>query len=91
MQKVIRKLTSENNMDFEDICSFETESYIGIWDHTNDRFVMIAKSDCEFCLHPVVLCTDLEDLDNKVYGLTNEHIIGVSESSNYTFRIDEDD
>lgn len=48
MQKVIRKLTPENNMDFENICSFETDSYIGIWDHANDRYIMMAKSDCEF-------------------------------------------
>ena len=91
MQKVIRKLTPENNMDFENICSFETDSYIGIRDHANDRYIMMAKSDCEFWLHPVVQCADLENLDNKVYDLVEEHIIGVSESSNYTFRIDEDD
>lgn len=91
MHKVIRKLTPENNIDFENICSFETDSYIGIWDQANDTYAIMKKSDFEFWLHQLPECTDLEDLDNKVYGLTNEHIIGVSEFSNYTFRIDEDD
>ena len=48
MQKVIRKLTPENNMDFENICSFETDSYIGIWDQANDTYAIMKKSDFEF-------------------------------------------
>lgn len=91
MQKVIRKLIPENNMDFENICSFETESYIGIWDQRQDNYVVIAKSDCEFWLYSLSPCDDLEDLDNKVYDLVEQHIIGVSECSNYTFRIDDGD
>ena len=90
MQKVIRKLVPENNMDFEDICSFETESYIGIWDQKSEDYVVIAKSDCEFWLYPLPPCSDLEELDNKVYDLVEEHIIGVSECLRYTFRIDEE-
>lgn len=90
MQKVIRKLTPENDMDFEDICSFETESYIGIWDQMKEEYVMFAKSDYEFCLHQLPPSIDLEELDNKVYDLVQEHIIGVSECSRYTFKIDEE-
>lgn len=90
MQKVIRKLTPENNMGFEDICSFETESYIGIWDHKIGGYVVFAKSDCEFWLHPLPICSNLEELDNKVYNLVQEHITGVSECSRYTFKIDEE-
>lgn len=89
MQKVIRKLIPENNMDFEDICSFETESYIGIWNHKIDDYVVFAKSDCEFWLHPLPTCIDLEELDNKIYDLVQEHIIGVSECSSYIFEINE--
>ena len=89
MQKVIKKLIPENNMDFGDISSFETESYIGIWSYMTDSYVVFAKSDHEFWLHQLPPCIDLEELDDKVCDLVQEHIIGVSECSSYTFEINE--
>jgi hypothetical protein len=45
MVKVIRSLTPENGADFEDIMSFETENYVGLWSHTDDAFILFARTD----------------------------------------------
>lgn len=94
MQKLVRKLSTENDLNFEEICSFETDNYIGIWDHNHDRFVVFAKSSAEFWLYePDELgrCENLEELYNAVYKITDEYITGVSDSSDYTFTINEEE
>ncbi len=73
MQKVIKKLIPENNMNFKDITSFETESYIGIWNYTTDGYVVFVKSDHEFWLHQLPPCIDLEELDDKIRTWFSKH------------------
>ncbi len=90
MQNVIRKLMPENDMDFEEICSFETLNCIGIWNHNRGRFVVFEQSDLEMWMYEVPEVKNLEELDCEVCKLIDEHIIRVSECSNYTFKIDED-
>jgi hypothetical protein len=53
MVKLIRTLAPENGMAFEDVLSFETENYVGLWNHVNDTFVIFARS--EDCFSPVDL------------------------------------
>lgn len=77
-------------MYFEDICSFETESYIGIWDQKSERFIVLKQSDLEMWMYKVPKVETLDELDGEVYELIDEHIIGVSDYSNYTFKIDEE-
>ena len=89
MIKIIRTLTPENGMKFHDICSFETETCIGIYNHAEDRFVVIEQSGYEFNLITLPACATLDELDNAVYKVCNEHIIGVSENSAYEFIINE--
>lgn len=90
MQKVIKKLSAENDLSFEEICSFETINYLGIWNHNHDSYVVFEKSSRELWLYEMSDCKSLEELDNLVYELTNEHITGVSDSSHYTFEIHEE-
>ena len=89
MIKLIRTLTPENGMKFHDICSFETENYIGIYNHATDRFVIMGQSDFELHLTTLSYCDTLDELDKAVYEACEEHIIGVSESSTYEFIIKE--
>lgn len=91
MQKVVKKLTSENNLDFDKIYSFETESYIGIFNYNNCNYVMFEKSGREFRMYELLNCKDLDELDMKTYKTVGEHIIGVSNSSKYTFKIHEEE
>ena len=93
MIKLVRTLTPENGMDFEDILSFETENYIGIWNYGEDRYVLIPRDsdyDPEFYLHTLDECNNLDELDNAVFKICDEHIIGVSENGAYRIVLKEE-
>lgn len=90
MVKLIRTLTPENGMKFHNICSFETENCVGIYNYAEDRFVIMNQSDYGLHLITLPACDTLDELDNAVYEACEERIIGVSESSTYEFIIKED-
>jgi hypothetical protein len=90
MVKLIRTLAPENGMHFEDICSFHTMNYIGIWNHAADKYALFAKSDVEFNLVHLTFCENLDELDDRVYAECDEHIISVSDRSTYEFALTED-
>lgn len=80
--KLIKTLAPANNMDFMDMLSFETESYLGLWSHTDCHFVLIEKNSPEF--RPLkVLGDTFMELDEEVFRLCNEHILYVSDNSGY--------
>lgn len=85
MVKLIRTLAPEDGMKFEDIVSFETKNYVGIWNHTGDSFVLFAKYDCQLDIMRLFDCESLDELDDQVYKLIGERIIGVSDSGSYKF------
>lgn len=89
MIKLIRTLTPANGMKFHDICSFETENYVGMYNHETDRFVVMNQRDYELHLATLPECATLDELDNAVYEACGERIIGVSENSNYELIIKE--
>lgn len=88
MIKLIRSLVPENGMDFGSILSFETENYIGMWNNPEGIYVLIAKSDNEFCCYHLSDCDTLDELDDLVYQKCKERIIGVADSCNYTISLD---
>lgn len=90
MKKLVRKLVADD-VAFEDVLSFKTESYIGIWNHASDEFVLICPSDCELYIRTLPYCRDLQELDDSVCEEIGEHIICVSESSDYEFKLLNDD
>lgn len=85
MEKVIRALKTENDMHFDEILSFTTENYIGIWSGAHNKFALIHRSDCEFDLVFIGNPRDLQALDDAVYDEVEEHIIKVSDRSDYRF------
>lgn len=90
MISLIRTLTPANGLEFEEICSFETDGFVGIWNHVSDRFVLVARGSSEFNLMTLPACENLDQLDREVYNLIEEHIIGVSDSSTYNIMIEEE-
>lgn len=92
MVGLVRTLAPANGMNFDDICSFTTEHYVGIWNHCEDAFAIMAKDDCEFNLeHLPSYIETLDALDDIVYNKVEEHIISVSDNSNYTFKLEDDE
>lgn len=87
MEKVVRALRTENNMHFDEVLSFTTESYIGVWSGLHNKFVLICREDVEF--NPVLIGNpkDLQELDDAVYEECEEHIIKVSDRAYYKFTL----
>ena len=86
MVKVKHTVVAEN-LHLCDIASFVTENYVGIWNHTIDRYVLFARNDCEFHATALENCKDLGELDGLVCEECGEHILYVSECSDYTFKL----
>ena len=88
MAKVIMTIAPEDGMFFENINSFETENYIGIWDRVRDEFVLLDKTAAYF--EPYYLdgdYKDLRELDEAVYEECEEHITEVFDTSKYEIKL----
>lgn len=91
MAKVIRKLSADDDMDYMDIVSFKTESYVGVWNFREEEFLIFGQSDTEFYPIPVGKgCKDLQELDDQVYNEVDQHIEEVFDLSNYEFKLNVD-
>ena len=90
MIKVKTTIIPEKPIDFKDICSFKTNNFTGIWNHSSNSFVIIQDSDIEFNMTVLPKCYTLDELNDAVYYSVGEHIESVSESSTYTFTIEEE-
>ena len=82
--KVVRSIAIEGTLEYEDIRSFETEDFFGIWDTSESAFVLIPKTNFQY--HHITLnqCSTLAELDDAVFKECLEHITSVSRSSAYT-------
>lgn len=89
MAKVIMTIAPEDGMCFDDIFSFKTENYVGMWDNSTEKFVLMRSSSRYF--EPWYLDNDYEtlrELDDDVFELCDEHIIEVFSEVNYTIELD---
>ena len=104
MIELKRILAPVDDTPFDEICSFETANYIGIFvdnfpDDWQPGFVILPKGDSEFSLDFVKFVSNLERLDDIanlerlddiVFEKTAEHINGVSTSRCLEIKINED-
>lgn len=88
MAKVITTIAAEDGMDFENICSFKTENYIGLWNYVEDCYTLIEKNEIEFYPHNLSKCTNLKELDDAVFDRCDEHITDVFDHCTYTIELD---
>lgn len=78
MAKVIKTLAVEDGLDFDNITYFETEKYVGVWSFSKSKFILIKRSnDTDFNPMDIDNCTNLQELDDEVFRLCEEHIIEV--------------
>lgn len=82
MIKVKRILAPVNDMSFEEVNSFMTNNYIGVFTHYNgeEGFVIFPLDDNEFEMSFIGLPKTLEELDEKTFAEVEEHINTVSDS-----------
>lgn len=94
MAKVIMTIAADDGMSVDEIMSFKTENYIGIWYPECADFFVMAKSDIEF--NPITLgyvygiYSDLREFDDKVFEKCGEHILEVFDKTNYTLTLEVD-
>ena len=88
MTKVERQIVPANGMDSTDISSFTTENYVGIWNGSSKCFTLIKKTEATFCpVNTIGIHYTLQELDDEVYKICNEHILTVSDKSIYIFSL----
>lgn len=88
MAKVIMTIAPEDGMNFDEMMSFQTENYIGIWDCASEQFALIKKSSKYF--EAWYLPNEYEtfkELDDAIYDEVEEHITEVFKESNYTITL----
>lgn len=90
MIQLRRVLAPIDGTSFDDIRSFTTEEYYGLYDFGCNQWIIFAKSDSEFSSERLGSPDTLEELDEKVYEATAEHILSVSEDQHYNFVLVDD-
>ena len=95
MIELRRILAPVDDTPFDEICSFETENYIGVFVETfpttfTSSYVVMPKSDIEFTFTFVGDANTLEQLDEIVFHKVDEHITAVSTSRSLDIKINED-
>lgn len=87
MVKLKRMLIPENGMNFDDVCSAQTESYIVIWNYISDCFVVLDKNAHHFECVELPSCQTFDELNEAVYKACGEYLEEVSDKSKYEFKL----
>ena len=82
--KVVRSIAIKGTLAYEDIRSFETEKFFGLWDTSESAFVLLPKTNFQYHHVTLARCNSLAELDDEVFKACLEHITSVSKSSAYT-------
>ena len=85
MIELRRVLAPVDDTPFDEICSFETENYIGIYvgnfpEVYEAGYIIMPKNDIEYTIDFIKEPNNLEQLDSIVYDKVDEHIDCVSTS-----------
>ena len=94
MIELKRTLAPVDGTPFDEICSFETDNYIGIYvgnfpEVYESGYIVMPKSDIEYSIDFIKTPTNLEELDGIVYDNVDEHINCVSTSRCLEIKINE--
>lgn len=92
MIKLKRIIAPVDDTPFDEICSFETNNYIGVFVDCLPKvlepgFVVMPKNDGEFSIDFITIPETLEQLDNTLYYKVKEHIACVSTSRELDIKI----
>lgn len=90
MIQLKRVLAPIDGTSFDDIRSFTTEEFYGLYDYGCNQWIIFAKADSEFSSEHLGSPDTLEELDEKVHEATGEHILSVSEDQRYMFTLIDD-
>lgn len=95
MIQLKRVIAPADDTPFDDICSFETENFVGVYVESLPKihlpgFMIMPKENYEFMAECIDMPDSLDKLDNVVFDKVYEHIESVSTSRCLEIKINED-
>lgn len=81
-QKVKFTLVADG-VDFEDVCYFRTESFVGIYNIDIENFIVIPRHAPITEVIVIDMADTLEELDKEVYDVLGEHIEDVADEAEF--------
>ena len=90
MVRIIRSLAAEDGTRFDDIQSFVTESFVGVWNGVSESFLLMSASADYFEAFKIPFCKSYEELDSAVMKICGEHVLAVSESGRCLVKLEDD-
>ena len=90
MIELKRVIAPIDDTPFDEICSFETDNYIGMFVDYNEKFLIMPKGGLVFDITFANNTNTLAELDEEVYNRIDEHIKAVSTSRCLETRINEE-
>lgn len=85
MIELKRQLCPVQSLDFEDMVSFRTESYVGMYEYGIEQYVIFPIADCQLDVGYLGTPKNYDELDDEVYEMVGEHITHVSGDCHYHF------
>lgn len=87
MIELVHTIAPKEPLDVLDVCSFLTATYVGIWDHQHNQYILLPNEEELLYLHIVPSCETYAELDQKVFDEIEEHILSVSDRSDYSITL----
>lgn len=88
MIELVHILAPKEPLDISEVSSFFTKNYVGIWDCRNNQYALMPKENGAFYLYLIPHCETYNELDQKVFDKIEEHILYVSEGSDYSIMLE---
>ena len=88
MIELVHTLAPKEPLDVCEVCSFLTATYVGIWDHQHNQYILLPEEEGSLYLHTVPSCNTYAELDQKVFDEIEEHILSVSDRSDYSITLE---
>lgn len=85
MIELKRQLSPVQPLEYAELVSFRTESYIGMYECGSNQYVLIPAADCQFEMGYLGDPGSYDKLDEAVYDAVGEHITHVSNDGHYHF------
>ena len=88
MIELVHTLAPKEPLDISEVSSFRTATYVGIWDHQHNQYILLPDEEESLFLHTVPSCETYAELDQKVFDEIEEHILSVSDRSDYSITLE---
>lgn len=85
MTELKRQLCPVQPLEYAELVSFRTESYIGMYEYDSHQYILFPVADCQLELCYLGDPGSYDKLDEAVYNAVGEHITHVSDDGHYHF------